>query len=224
MNHQMNELDSIIAWRLARVHPLNLPLLRAQLLLVLSSATGIGPDDIVFAELAVVRDVEELARVNWEGFSAGISMSTCLPEQACWALVEHVRLFAERSVLHHCLCLSRSASTLWLMNSWPIPPASLPDELIRTYQEFEQWLVETDRALLSGRAHLHAFQCQVPVQRAIHPLQNLLKRANACYADYLHALDQADQLARYILWHLSQTQESAAEQTVANRQPAWHAA
>jgi hypothetical protein len=224
MSTQMYECDGIIARRLAQVHPLNLSQMRTQLLLVLAGTTGIGPEDRVFAELAVVRDVDELAGVNWEGLHDGISVASRLQEQACWVLVEQVRLFAERCVLHHCLCLSRSATTLWLKNTWPIHPNELPNELRPVYEEFAQRLAEADAALQSGRACLHAFQRQVLVQRSIRTLQDLLTRANACYADYLQALDLADQQARYILWYLSEIQEDAAEEARATQRPARHVA
>jgi hypothetical protein len=156
--------------------------------------------------------------------SIGVSAATRVPEQACWALVEHIRLFAERTVLHHCLCLSKSATTLWLTNAWPIHSGGLPGELIPIYEEFVQRLTQADAALESGRACLHAFQRQVAAQRSIHPLQRLIKEANASYAAYLQELDQVGQLAGYLLSCLSQTREESADESKEMSGPAWHAA
>jgi hypothetical protein len=138
--------------------------------------------------------------------------------------VEHIRLFAERAVLHHCLCLSRSASTLGLMNAWPIHPGDVSRELMPIYEEFAQQLIEADAALELGRACLYTFQRQLSAQRSIRPLQGMFKRANAYYADYRQALNQADQLSSNMLSCLAQTPEEITDEDGATARPAWYAA
>ena len=98
------------------------------------------------------------------------------------------------------------------------------DARFKEYRALLQRLAEADAALQAGRACLHAFQRQVLVQRSIRTLQDLLTRANACYAEYLRALDLADQQARYILWYLSEMREDAIEEAGATQRPARHVA
>lgn len=223
MSEPLYEIDRAIAQLLAQVHPLHLSQLRAQLLLVLASTTGIGSGDRILAELAGVRNVNELARVDWEELSTAAAMASDLPEPTCRAIVLHIRLFAERAVLHHCLFLAKSASTLRLLDSWPVRYCGLPDELGRTNDEFDQALREADRALGAGRACLWAFAQLVQKGGTLQRIQALLKRANACYAYYLQALQQADELAGYISWYLTQQAESPGEVEPAARS-AWDAA
>lgn len=221
MNSIDERCDVTIAGRLARIHPLDLPRLCSDLCYVLCATTGIAPGHAIFASLAAVRDVNELARVDWEELIAAVAAASDLPEPACWSIVLHIRLFAERAVLHHCLFLAKSASTLRLRRTWEVPPFGLPEELGATSSEFEQALREADAAMQTGRACLWAFQRQVLKGVALTKLQALLKRANACYAQYLQALQQAEQLAEYIAWYLDQM---VAEEARPAESLAWFAA
>ena len=221
MNSVDDRCDVTIAGRLARIHPLDLPRLCGELLSVLAGTTGIEPGSATLAPLAGVRDVNELARLDWEDLSAAVAVASDLSRPTCQVIVQHIRLFAERGVLHHCLFLAKSASTLWLHRTWAIPPCGLPGELESFGDEFEQALREADTAMHVGRAWLWAFQRHALRGVSLTKLQAFLKRANASYARYLQALQQADELAEYIAWYLEQTVGAEARTA---QSPAWFAA
>jgi hypothetical protein len=220
MNENDLKIDSVIVRQLAQIHLVDLPLILTKMRLVLSSTTGIELDHDAFAPLAVVWSIDELARVNWEELYTGILKHTCLPQQSCMAIIEHIRLFAEHAVLYHCFCRSKSASTLLLLHTWPISPHGLSAKLEQINDEFDQALKDADTALHKGRASMTAFRNLVLKGGAFHELHALLERADACYSHYLQALQQADQLAGHILRYLTQS----AEETRSTSLPAWHAA
>ena len=203
------EVDVVIVRRLAGIHPLNLPRLRSALLTVLTSTTGIAPDHSMFVPLATMRDSEDIENIEWEALDVEITVATCLPADACWTVVEHVRLFAQRSVLHQCLYLAKSAVALRMTYTWPIPPDRIPGTLLPDYDEFEQALIDADRALQAGRACLQVFQHLIPHAQTLSPLHNLLTRANSCYIDYRLELQEANRLAATIIEQLTQTQTNS---------------
>lgn len=205
----LTEADPLIIRWLAHIHPLNLPRLRAALLTVLTSTTGIAPEHRVLVPLAAIRDSEAIVNIEWEAFYGEIAVATCLPADACWTVVEHVRLFAQRSVLHQCLYLAKSAVALRMTYTWPIPPDRIPGTLLPDYDEFEQALIDADRALQAGRACLQVFQHLIPHAQTLSPLQNLLTRANSCYIDYRLELQEANRLAATIIEQLTQTQTNS---------------
>lgn len=207
------ELDRELVRALAGIHPANLPQLRLRLLAVLAGTMGIEPRHEAFAPLSLIRTIDELARVDWEAMSARIACLTRLPECARASIIAHVRLFAERSILLVCLHWSRSASTLWLQGeTWSIPRRGWPSELSARYGEFSQVCNEADAALEQGRVSLQAFNRSLMTERTLSKPQALLKRANACYARYLQALHEADQVAESISWYLAAVQEPEADE------------
>jgi hypothetical protein len=204
----MFELDREMVRLLGTIHPTHISRLSFQALVILAGTTGIDPNYAALAPLALARSADDLVRVEWDHLLAAVAPHSRLSENSLVTIFLHLRLFTERAALHTCLYRSRSASTLWSLGTWPLPRHGWPAELSACYGEFEQACREADAALQGGRACLQNFARLLPRERTFDLLQELLRHANTCYARYLQALLQADQLAGAIKEYLAETRET----------------
>ncbi len=187
--------------RCATIHPLNLSLLCSTVVEALAQATGVACGSQVFAPFWYTVTWQDLAHLPWGPLTERLRALATLP--AWQPVVEHVRLFADRAVLHHRLYLAKSGTTLKLLRKCYLP-AGLPLELIDIAVEFDQHLREMDEALRTGRAWLDHFGRQALLGEPVPALRAILEQARVYAAAYSSAQDAAYQIAEgvaeYLAW------------------------
>jgi hypothetical protein len=185
---------------------LNLSLLCSAFVEVLAQATGVAPGSQVFAPLWYTVTWQDLAHLPWGQLTERLRALATLPAGQLEGLVEHVRLFADRAVLHHRLYLAKSGTTLKLLRKCFLP-AALPLELIDFAVEFHVHLREMDEALRAGRASLDRFGRLASLWEPAPALRVILEQAQACATAYSSAYNAAYQIAEgvdeYLAWRES---------------------
>ena len=211
------------------VHPMHLQHLCSACIGVLAEIAGIERGNRVFAPLWYAVTWQDLARIPWGHLTERLRVRASLPAEQLEGAVEHVRLFADRAVLHHRLYLAKSGTTLQLLRKCYLP-AALPLELIDFAVEFHKHLREMDEALRTGRASLDHFQRQALLGEPFPVLRAILDQAQACAEAYSSAYTAAYQIAEgvdeYLAWRASRKEEdpSLRSALAERQQPATRAA
>lgn len=204
-------MDPIIVRKLAHIHPLRVPELLTQSIGILAGVTGIPQEHIAFADMRAVRSIQELAQIHWEELTGMMAVLTRLNSQACESLVEHVSVFADRAIHHHCLFLAKSASTTLLTQTHLLSVQTARLEMAGLNQEIEECVQRADQFLHAGRAHLNAFQHMALQQASYITLHALLQQAGDCYNQYWLAYQQLDDVIHHIGWYLAEREQSGMD-------------
>ena len=197
-------MDPIITYKLAHIHPLRVPELLAHSIGILAGVTGIPQEHVAFAHMQTARSIQQLAQIDWAELTGMLVVLTRLSPQACKNLVEHVRLFADRAIYHHCLFLAKSASTTLLTQPHLLSLHTSRRELAGLRGEMEECVQRADLSLRTGRARLDTFQAMALRQASYGTLHTLLEQAGNYYHHYWLAYQQLHDVIHHMQWYLAQ--------------------
>jgi hypothetical protein len=193
---------------LARMHPLHLPQLVAQIVQALACDTGIpGSDTNAYAPLMSIKERNALKVLDWGNLTALLQEKATCDKIMLAASIEAAQLLLNRSELHAWLYLdAKHSSTLKLQGKYNFPVQPLPLECSEEHDYFVHLLEESDNALDAGLAGLKQFQHMVIHDPKYVTLRRVLDRAYTSYMAYDEARTHANRVFETILHALASPQ------------------